>query len=67
MDELDVEVIEQVGEEITARNSKSSLEEGFRHHDFLGVRDRNIFAFSQLPLEHGSCRHEAIPRQWRRS
>jgi hypothetical protein len=34
MDELDVEVIEQVGEEITARNSKSTLEEGFRHHDF---------------------------------
>jgi hypothetical protein len=59
-DELDFEVIEQAVEEITARNSKSLLEEGFRHHDFSSVHGRNIFTFSRLPLEYGSCRHEVI-------
>jgi hypothetical protein len=60
IDELDFEVIEQATKEIAARNSKSPLEEGFRHHNFSGVRGRNIFTFSRPPLEYGSCRNKAI-------
>jgi hypothetical protein len=60
MDELDFEVIEQVTEEITARDSKSPLVDGFRHHNFSGVGSGDALALGESPLEHSSCPHEVI-------
>jgi uncharacterized protein YjlB len=59
MDELNFEVIEQAAEEITARNSKSPLEEGFQHHDFSGVWGRNIFTLAD---HHWGMAHEGTRR-----
>jgi hypothetical protein len=41
VDELDFEVIQQAVEEVAVRDSKSSLEKGFRHHDFSRVGSGN--------------------------
>jgi hypothetical protein len=47
-------------EEIATRDSKSLLEEGFRHHNFSGVGSGDVLALGWPPLEDGSRWHEVI-------
>jgi hypothetical protein len=46
--------------EIAVWDSKSPLEKGFSHHDFLGVGSWNVLALGWSPLEQGPWGQEVV-------
>jgi hypothetical protein len=52
MDQFDLVVDKKVAEEITGWESKSALEEGGEHHDFIGVGCWNVLTSGRAPLQH---------------
>jgi hypothetical protein len=54
MDKFNLVVMKESVEEIAGGESKSALEKGGEHHDFLFMRGGDFFILSQPPLNHGS-------------
>jgi hypothetical protein len=56
MDQFDLVVVKKATEEITYWESKSALEEGGEHHDFIGVGCWNVLTGGRAPLQHVTVR-----------
>jgi hypothetical protein len=60
MDKLDLIVVKKSTEEITSRESKPTLEERGKHHNFIHIGCGNVFSSSGPPLQHGMIRKKVV-------
>jgi hypothetical protein len=58
VNQFNLVVIKKVVEEIADWESKSMLEEGGEHHDFIGVRSWNVLTGGRTPLQHLTVREK---------
>jgi hypothetical protein len=56
MDKLHLIVVKKFTEEITSRESKPTLEERGKHHNFIRIGCGDVFFGGGSPLQHGTVR-----------
>jgi hypothetical protein len=60
MDKLDLEMVEQAVKQITGREPKPSLEEGFVNYDFIDDGDWDVLVLSWPSLENSTRRKKVL-------
>jgi hypothetical protein len=58
MNQFNLVVVKKDAEEIVDQESKSALEEGGKHHDFVGVGCWNVLTVGRAPLQHLTVREK---------
>jgi hypothetical protein len=60
MDKIYLIVVEKSVEEIASRESKPTLEERGKHHNFIRIGCGNVFSSGVPPLQHGTVREKIV-------